>query len=1309
MEGKDLKFQIIDIQSRDKFKTKKQYSRGNEENEQYKPREYCVHLFGTTAKGQSVRVDVVGFEPFFYIRLPEEKTKQARRSFVNYLEKKLSKLSGAFDDIRFEEIRRQNFLGFTARSEFPFLKLIFPSNWLFREVKKLLLDDNNRPQLAQGWEKGLGAEWNCEPFHGKPQVFEANIDPLLRFIHLTQSDGHKGRGLATCGWVSIEDSADDVDPSMPLVIEADWDCIRSCQPPLGCSTAPFLKAFWDIECYSESGEFPLAKRTWRKVAANLLDAWRQDDLKTAEEISSEIVLAFDRESPYLGRIWGVQILSSYSLDKIKNTKSFENIVSLLEKRGKSRLSDEEYSIIINQLDNLLSTAFEGIVHLNGDPVIQIGVILTRGAVETTERFLFTWKETADIEGTTVLTYKSEKEMLQEFAVWLVEKNPDEMVGYNVFGFDERYVWNRWEELGLVVPDSEIHGLSRMSDLGVRVKLNENRLSSSALGDNFLYTWAMPGRLQVDLYHYVKRSGASLPSYKLDEVAKHYMSGKIKQVVCSDNEVVLACSGAVRDVRIGRYLVLMDDTGESVCHKMEVIGVELKDSKSGQIRCSLIGLGEDELETLADGTKWAIVKDDVSPAEIFRMWGGSAYDRAVVGKYCVQDCELVMELYKKLEVFNNAVSMANVCSVPLSFIFMRGQGVKIESLIFKECGEAGSLIPVLESASFRKSSEFDTREIGETDGEKAPTEEDSYEGAIVLDPTPGFYKDSPIGVCDFASLYPSTIDSENISHDMLVWVKDFDDNGLLIENVWGSNNYADCEGYGYVDIEFDLLRPDPADKRKNPEKIRCGRRICRYAQPLDGTKGLLPMIIRKLLAARKSKRKEAEREENPERKALLDAEQLAYKLTANSLYGQLGSKTFKIRLVYLAASVTGYARKQLLFSKAAIEQFYGPDGGMAIKNGGKICSANIVYGDTDSIFAEINPTNPVTGERLSGREARETAIKITGEMGKFVTLALKSPHDFEFDKIFDPLLMFSKKRYVGKMYEENADDYVIKPMGIALKRRDNAPIVKTIFKGAMMELLDNYNVNAGAKFVQETLEALVNGKISLGQLTITKSLRADYANENAIAHKVLANRIAARDPGNAPAAGDRIGYVYIQPQVGQLAAKLQGDRIETPQWVRDKKLIPDYQFYITNQIRNPVCEMFALIVDQLPGFTESHRIFLSGICDKDIRLVRAADVASEILLNEALNKCSKASKQNFVQTFFGSVNIKNINDTPSETNTIASRTRSKMNGGISGDSLKRKKTSTEHPDNYIMDLFLQKNIREVHKASKNSEKYKKRIE
>lgn len=96
------------------------------------------------------------------------------------------------------------------------------------------------------------------------------------------------------------------------------------------------------------------------------------------------------------------------------------------------------------------------------------------------------------------------------------------------------------------------------------------------------------------------------------------------------------------------------------------------------------------------------------------------DRRVIAEYCVQDCELCNRLADKLQLIANNMGMANVCSVPLSFIFMRGQGVKIFSLVAKQCREDGLLIPVRPRPAMGA----------------AAAEEDGYEGAIVLEPQVG---------------------------------------------------------------------------------------------------------------------------------------------------------------------------------------------------------------------------------------------------------------------------------------------------------------------------------------------------------------------------------------------------------------------------------------------------------------------------------------------------------------------------------------------------------------------------------------------
>ena len=94
---------------------------------------------------------------------------------------------------------------------------------------------------------------------------------------------------------------------------------------------------------------------------------------------------------------------------------------------------------------------------------------------------------------------------------------------------------------------------------------------------------------------------------------------------------------------------------------------------------------------------------------------------------------------------------------------------------------------------------------------------------------------------------------------------------------------------------------------------------------------------------------------------------------------------------------------------------------------------------------------------------------------------------------------------------------------------------------------------------------------MDKLIISKSIRSDYKNPKQIAHKVLADRITARDPGNKPASGDRIPYVYIHnPKRGAL----QGDKIETPAIIVENKLKIDYGHYITNQVMKPVQQVFA---------------------------------------------------------------------------------------------------------------------------------------
>ena len=200
---------------------------------------------------------------------------------------------------------------------------------------------------------------------------------------------------------------------------------------------------------------------------------------------------------------------------------------------------------------------------------------------------------------------------------------------------------------------------------------------------------------------------------------------------------------------------------------------------------------------------------------------------------------------KLEIIANNVGMANVCSVPMSWIFMRGQGVKIFSLVAKECKKDGFIIPVVRLPDSKKkridvvdetdepqSDEENNVIDADSDEENELDDEAGYEGAIVLEPKTGIYIDTPVSVLDYASLYPSSMISENISHDAIVL----------------DAKYDNLPGVVYEDIPYDIYEVDGDEKRK------VGEKVCRFVQPPGDEKGVIPNILMHLLKQRKITRK-----------------------------------------------------------------------------------------------------------------------------------------------------------------------------------------------------------------------------------------------------------------------------------------------------------------------------------------------------------------------------------------------------------------------------------------------------------------------
>ena len=768
--------------------------------------------------------------------------------------------------------------------------------------------------------------------------------------------------------------------------------------------------------------------------------------------------------------------------------------------------------------------------LKDDPIIQMGVSYrwSDKMLEPIRKVVYVVGDVdeSDEEDVEFVGCKDEEDMLRRFAFEIRKQNPDIMCGYNTFGFDDAYIEDRCKRLGILeeVDFSRYQSKTKVGD-SWRVKFSETKKFELASGKYDLRFLTLRGRLGLDLLLNMRREH-SLDSFKLDSVASVFLRDKV--IDYKDGRVT---TKSTRGLGVGNF-VRFDIVGNTTDpyregEKYRVTSVDPKGFTIAEAGGLFADLSDKERKSL----EWTFSKDDVEPHELFELHAnGGPAGRARIAKYCIQDCDLVLTLMAKLDTIVNARGMADVCKVPMEYVLRRGQGIKIFSAVVYYASQRDQILRV----------------------QQAIDDDTGYEGAIVLPPKIGMYLDQPISVLDFNSLYPTNMISYNLSPDTFICERAFDNDGnKTFHDGLSQTEIAALKEKGYVleDIEYD---------NKDEKGTIIGKTICTFVQPNDNpmTVGVLPKTLDILLKKRKEFKEKMEDSSNYDesQRSVFNGLQLAYKVVANSVYGQCGSRTSPIRKLCVAASTTAAGRKALHLAKHIVETEFGAD---------------VVYGDTDSIFIKF-PTKDLA-----------ESIRLGLAAGKRITSQCRKPYKIAYEKTFYPFILFCRKRYVGMMYEEDANAKPKrKSMGIVLKRRDNAPIVKDVFGGALDMLLTEKDVRKAQQFVNQKLLEVLENKVPLEKFIVSKSLRDDYKNPSQIAHRVLADRMEARDAGTAPKVGDRLQFVYVAEN--KRAAK-QGDRIEEVGYVRKNNLTPDAQFYITNQIQNPVAQLFALCIDKLDGY------------------------------------------------------------------------------------------------------------------------------
>ena len=232
----------------------------------------------------------------------------------------------------------------------------------------------------------------------------------------------------------------------------------------------------------------------------------------------------------------------------------------------------------------------------------------------------------------------------------------------------------------------------------------------------------------------------------------------------------------------------------------------------------------------------------------------------MGKYCVQDSYVVLRLFNKLDYWIGLSEMAKVCNVPIYHLYTKGQQIKIFSQVYKYCTKQKI---VVDMDGYEKKESY------------------PFEGAYVVDPKPGVYNN--VIPFDFSSLYPTTIIAYNIDYRTLV-------TDPKIPNEM-------CHVIHWVDD----------DKKEHTFRF--------LKQKYK--KGVIPTLLENLLGARNHTKRLMKRLKNEEKTKdtllqikVLNKRQLAYKVSANSMYGAMGVKAGYLPFMEGAICTTAKGREHI---------------------------------------------------------------------------------------------------------------------------------------------------------------------------------------------------------------------------------------------------------------------------------------------------------------------------------------------------------------------------------------------------------------
>ncbi|KAH8553586.1 DNA polymerase zeta catalytic subunit [Umbelopsis sp. PMI_123] len=486
--------------------------------------------------------------------------------------------------------------------------------------------------------------------------------------------------------------------------------------------------------------------------------------------------------------------------------------------------------------------------------------------------------------------------------------------------------------------------------------------------------------------------------------------------------------------------------------------------------------------------------------------GNSTLKEKVCRYYLDRVQRNLELLDVSNMLSRTTESARTFGIDFYSVITRGSQFKVESMMLR-IAKPENFILVSPSR----------KQVGELSAAECLP--------LVMEPLSQFYS-SPTLVLDFQSLYPSVMIAYNYCYSTCLG---------KVENFNRDYVPSNQLKYGMDTVEF------PAEILKLMEDhINVSPTGLMFVKP-SVRKSLLAKMLSEILDTRVMvKRAMGEENKNKGLYRLLDARQLGLKFLANVTYGYT-SATFSGRMpaVEIADSIVQTGRETL---ERAID----------VINTTKKWGARVVYGDTDSVFVY-----------LPGR-SRDEAFTIGNDIADTITRLNPVPVKLKFEKVYQPCVLVTKKRYVGFKYEtRDWKQPEFEAKGIETVRRDGIPATQKMMEQSIRILFRTQDMSEVKSYLQDQWMSILSGRVSEQDFILAQEVRLGEYKEG---YESLGARVAMSnmklDPRAEPQYGDRVPYVIVSrgPNV-----KLRDKPMSPLAYMADSSLRLDAEYYITKQI------------------------------------------------------------------------------------------------------------------------------------------------